>query len=155
MSTAAVNEKKVQTLAERIIAETTIDNATGVGAAPDDLYERTLPEDLTMETVTKVTDHNTTFIAAATDAAGKLAVKAMKENKDLQRATVPFNMGVRDQVTVSVDRKATYPNPQKPEEPIVKFGATTVKYDVRSSHNVGVLKSVRAEISKLAAESLK
>ncbi len=155
MSTATVNESKVQTLSELILAETKMDKATGVGTSSDNIYEKTLPEDVTMEMVTKVTDHNTTFIAAATKVAGQLAIEAMKENKDLNRATIPFQMGVKDQVTISVDRQATFANPQKPEEPIVKYGATSVKYDVRSSHNVGTLKTVRAEISKLAAEALK
>lgn len=155
MSNTAVNEAKVQSLSDLILAETKMDHSTGVGNSNDKIYEKTLPEDVSMEMVTKVTDHNTVFIAAATKVAGKLAVEAMKENKDLNRATVPFNMGVRDQLTVSVDRQATFPNPQKPEEPIVKFGSTTVKYDVRSGHNVGTLKSVRNEISKLATEALK
>ena len=155
MSNASVNEAKVQSLSELILAETKIDNTTGVGTSDDKVYEKTLPEDVTMEMVTKVTDHNTVFIAAATKVAGQLAIEAMKENKDLQRATVPFNMGVRDQLTVNVDRQATFPNPKNPEEPIVKHGSTSIKYDVRPAHNVGVLKTVRQDISRLAAEALK
>ena len=155
MSTTSVNESKVQTLSDLILAETKMDNTTGAGSSSDNVYEKTLPQDVTMDMVTKVTEHNTVFIAAATKVAGQLAIDAMKANKDLQRATVPFNMGVRDQLTVSVDRQATFPNPQKPEEPIVKYGSTSVKYDVRPAHNVGTLKTVRQEISKLATEALK
>ena len=153
-------DRKVVNLARLIKSRGKIDTFTGLREKDDGLAEATFSEGmcdprLTYDLFKLAQEHEGNVYNANKIATADAGIDAMKENKDLQRATVPFNMGVRDQVTVSVDRKATYPNPQKPEEPIVKFGATTVKYDVRSSHNVGVLKSVRAEISKLAAESLK
>lgn len=133
-----------------------VDAQTGAGESTPDVYEKTLPlSSLTMETVKQVSDHNTAFVAASTEVSGQLAIEAMKGNKEINRVTIPFHMGVKDTLTVSVDRSATYPNPKKEGESIVKFGATTVKLETRASHNSGNLKSVRGEISRLAAEALK
>lgn len=150
-------KENVLALSKKIEAGLTIDKKTGVGSESVDLYEQNLPEGVTMQQVTDVSDYNTTFIAASTHAFGKIAVEAMQSNKKLDSATAEIKMGVKDTLSINVDRSKTYTAQlgDKKGEPITKMGVVTTAYDVRAGKNGGQLKVARALIAQMAADHLK
>ena len=133
-----------------------LDAKTGVITAEEGLYEKNLPEGLTMDNVKAVTEYNTNFVAASSHAVGKVSVDAMSSHKKLERTSVEIKMGVNDLFSATMDRSISYPNPQGDSgEKIVKYGVIKPDYDVRAGRNGGQLKVARRLISELAAEQLK
>lgn len=148
-------KEDVLELATKIEAGLTMDKKSGVATASEDLYEQNLPEDLTMEEVKKVSDYNTTFVAAGTYAFGKLSVDAMSGNKGLEKTTGEIKMGVKDTLSFSMDRRKEYVNHLTGGDKTVKFGVVTSAYEVRAGKNAGQLKVARTMIAELAADKLK
>ena len=141
-------------LAGKIKTSITMDNKTGLGAAAGDIFEKTLPEDLTMATVKTVRDHETTFIAASVVAAGDLALDALAGNKELEQAVVSIPMGGRNAVDVTTVRSKTFQSPATGT--FDKIGHTSVKHtNVASRHQSGELKLALASIADQALERLK
>lgn len=150
----AVNEKVIE-MAKLIEMGLTMDNSTGVCTAGDDLFEKTLPEDLSIDTVRQVSKHNSTFVAAATQAFGNLSIAAMAGNKKLEETTVTIPMVAKDTLSVSMKRSKTWTNHLTPgAEPVVKFGVVSQDYAVTGGKNSGQLKAVKQALYEAAAEQL-
>lgn len=149
-----INET-VLALSKKIEAQLELDDKSGVGSAKTDVYHDNLPEGLTKEVVTQVKDYDTTFVAAATYAAGKMAVAAMAGNQSLNTALTTLNMGGKDSLVVHTERSKVFENRLggKNEE-ITKFGATTASLTVYAGKNGGQLKAARNAIVELAAAAL-
>lgn len=146
----------VTDLAKDIKAKIKIDHKTGTSTVEGDVWEETLPKDLTKEQIKAVKSHEANFVAAATHAFGDLAVAAMKKNTDLEEASVTLGMYGHDKLSISTSRKEEYQNLRDPDAgPIVKHGATRVKYTVHAGKNAGELKKVLGEINELAEKALK
>jgi hypothetical protein len=64
----------------------------GVGEALDNIYEKTLPVDLPLETVQRVRAHDKAFIAASADAWGNLSRSAAVEDRAITSTTARFPM---------------------------------------------------------------
>lgn len=154
---ATVNET-ILALASKIEAQLELDANTGVGAVKSDVYHDNLPEGLTKQVVTEVSNYNSDFIAASTYAFGKLAVDAMKGNTGLTTATVEIPMAGKDNVAIATERQHVFNVPSrgegKPEE-ITKYGSTTVAYTVHNGKNAGQLKAARNAIVEMATAALK
>ncbi len=148
--TSSLNEN-ILALAAKIEQQLELDAKTGIGSAKADVYHDNLPENLTKEVVKDVHDYNSNFVAASTYAFGKMAVKAMEGNKDLESANIEIKMVGRDKVAVNTERKAEFSIGKE----IVKYGQTTVAYTVQGGRNAGQLKAARDAVSALAAEALK
>lgn len=96
---------------DAILAALTIDNQTGAIAEKPDadkpeltLYEKTLPETLSMESVKAVKLHDTRFVAGSARALSELSNGAMAANKELVSATHTLAMFGKDSVTVTANR---------------------------------------------------
>lgn len=151
---AASVKDEVLEMAAKIEAGITMDAKTGEGKE-DGLYETTLPEHLTMETIKAVSDHNTTFIAAGAYAFGKLAIDAMKDNKDLPSANLEVKMGGRDTVSYNVDRSKEFSNHLGDGVATIKHAVVTTSYDVRAGKNGGQLKAARQAIGEMGMNALR
>jgi hypothetical protein len=142
-------------MAKKIEEASSVDKNTGIVQTEDNVYEKLLPEDLTIETVNAVTNHNANFIAAGSYAIGNMAVAAMSKKKDLDQVTGLVKMGGSDTLNVNVERRKEYTTKLKGEpQTTVKFGVVTASYDVTGSHNSGQLKKVRTAIAEMAMEAL-
>lgn len=133
----------------------------GVVVASDDLYEKTLPEGVTVDQIKAIQQHNTALVAATAMAVGELSVDAFKADKDLQRVSAEFS-AVGDKISATVTRSREYPAGGIPKEgevrdpnaKITKYGVIDAGYEVVSNGNKGELKKVRAHIAALAASVL-
>jgi hypothetical protein len=146
-------KKEITDLADKLGSSIKVqkDGTTEVSGNP---YVEHLPDGLTEETVTKVQDYNTAFIAGSGLAFGKAAVASMVSNKKMEEATATFNMIGKDAVTHTVQRERETRNP-KDGSTGVKLGAMTTVHEVHgSSQKVGQLGAVRTQIGQLATEKL-
>lgn len=131
-----------------------VDAKAATVTVADDLYKNNLPTGVTMEAVKAVSDYNTTFVAAGAHAFGVAAVEAMKDNKKLDRLTTDIPMGVKDNVSYTVDRVKEVPNRFGNGETLIKHGVVTTSYEVRAGKNGGQLKAARTLIGELAASAI-
>lgn len=127
----------------------------GVISADKDLYENTLPEDLTMDTVKKVYGHTEDVVAAMTLATGELGEAAMKKNKKLDSVSSELKIGKHAEINVGYLRsqEQTIRNMQNPKEPpkkVTKHGVTTARVKTFGQKNRGELKKVRAHLAERA-----
>lgn len=113
----------VITLASEIAPKLSIDD-NGVGTTDDSLFESTLPEGVTLDTVKTVQKHITKFTDSVGLAFGEKSIETMKANKDIQRTTLRVPVG---NMTTSalVDRKKIVSNPQDRSKPL-EFHANLV-----------------------------
>ena len=124
--------------------------------ANDDMYEKLLPEGVTMKEVTTISNYNTDFVAAATHNISQRAVEAMAKDKSISEVSSTIKMGVNDSLTVGIDRSQTYTNHLQGGAETTKYGVVKASYEVKSGKSSGgQLKAVRAQISAMAADKLK
>lgn len=144
---------KVIALATLLEERLQVDKKAGVlteKAGEVDLFSSTLPAEYTIEDVNTLDDHKTTFVAASTYVGGKLAVEAMKGNKDLKVVTGEIAMGKHTSVSLNIERSHTYSNHLAGEgEKTVKYGVVTVSLDTKAGHNSGQLKAARKLVGEL------
>lgn len=146
-------------MAKAIEAELTLDNKTGIVAAGEGIYEKTLPENLTIDTVKAVSTHNANFVAAGSYAVGSMAVAAMAKHKNLERVSSEIKMAGKDVLNVAVERSKDFVNHLKRDEKgepekSIRFGVVTTGYEVRAGKNAGELKKVRSAIADMAMAKL-
>lgn len=147
--------KEVLDLSAKIQEAVKIDHKTGTAEVADGIWESTLPDTLTKEQVKQVKDHEANFVAAGGHAVGRLAIVAMKKNKDLNEVQATIGMHGYDKAVYSVERERQYHNPQdKDADPIVKHGVLGVNFRNMAGRNAGELKKVMKEISEEAAKAL-
>lgn len=149
----AVHEDILE-LSGRMAKGIKVDSKAATAVAAEDMYKDNLPTGVTMEVVKAVSEYNTNFVAAGAHAFGQAAVDAMKANKKMDRISVDIPMGMKDQVSYTVDRLKEIPNRFGNGETIVKHGVVTTSYEVRAGKNGGQLKAVRNMISEMAATAL-
>lgn len=68
------------------------------------LYEKHLPEELTIELVKSVKEYDTNFVSATARAATELANEGFAANKELASATLTLAMFGKDSMTVTANR---------------------------------------------------
>lgn len=153
-TTPAVKENVVA-MAAIIEKEITLDSKSGQATSSDNVYEKTLPEDLTLDVAKRVGDHNATFVAAGAYAFGNMSVKAMAKTKSLESTGVTLKMAGKDSVDYTVDRTRSYRNPQDESAPIVKHGVISATLNTHVGSNTGSLKAARKAVEAAAADALK
>lgn len=122
----------------------------------DGIYEKTLPEGLTMDLAEKFVEHRSTFVAAGGLAAGRFAFEMMKKDTGLEQVTAELPMAGKDMVEYLIERQTQSQNPQNREEKVTSYGVLTTKVTTAGvSSNSGQLGAVRKELKKVAAEALK
>ena len=102
MSESKISED-VRSMAKLISENIEIDK-TGAGSEKEPIYEKTLPSDLTIETVKKVSDHNTNFVAAGALAFGEQSLKAMEKHDKVEETNLKLSMVGRDHVEYNMQR---------------------------------------------------
>lgn len=144
----------VATLSEKLYAGIKVDAKAATATAADNLYKDNLPTGVTMEAVKAVSDYNTSFVAAGAHAFGKAAVEAMKDHKKLEKVSLDIPMGVKDNVSYTVDRVKEVPNRFGNGETLIKHGVISTSYEVRAGKNGGQLKAARTLIGEMAAAAI-
>lgn len=132
----------------------TVNKKEGSVTAADDIYEKTLPEGLTMDTVNAVGDHLKTFVPAAAHAFGKSAFEAMKAHKGTERVLTDIHLGKNDKLSLASDRKSVTHPPGDATKEIVTYNRVTVSLDLRAGKSGSQLKAVRSEMNELAMAAL-
>jgi|ERR1035437_6215901 hypothetical protein len=133
----------------------TIDAKAGSSVAKEDIYEKTLPEGLTLDIATKLSDHNANFVAAGAHAFGTLAVAAMSKAPKCEKLALEVPMAGKDSVTYNIDRFKDTVNHLGNGETVRKFGVVNASVEIRAGKNGGQLKNARAIIAQLGMEALK
>lgn len=141
---------EIITMSKVIGASLTSDKKEGTIVAAPDVFEKTLPETLTMETVNAVREHNTTFVAAGAHAFGTAAIDLMSSNKKLDRVAVEMGMGGKDSVAYTMDRSKTTTDHLHGKGEIIKYGVMTTVLENVAGKNAGQLKAVRKEMGEIA-----
>lgn len=141
----------VAALSDKIYEDLEVDEKDGVVTEESSTYLKNLPDGLTAEIDAKVDHYRTSFVAASTHAAGRLAVDALVKNKKLESVTASLALGSENAVRLEFPREKEY---DFGNGPIVKHGNPVVKIDVKGGHNSGQLRIARAMIGDIASERL-
>ncbi len=144
----------VTELASKIKEHLSVDKKTGVITAAADIYKTCLPDDMSADTVQRVRDHDTTFVAATVKAVGDISLPVMAKNKELESTTGVVDMLAKSHVSVDFKRKEEFPNPKEKGATITKFGTTKVEVHHAAGHNAGELKKARNWLKEEAEKTL-
>lgn len=129
---------------------------TGTAQAGDAVYNDCLPEGLTPETVQQVSDYNTVFVASGMEAAGNVALAALKKDKKLDSVAVNLPMGAFGQAdyTIHREKEITIPPTEKGGEATkeVQFGVNRCNVTFVAGKNSGLLGKARDAIKEQATE---
>lgn len=104
------NAEQVRAMADKIKENLSIDPSNGVitPAAPAEgeatLYEKLLPESITVEQVKAVNNYDTQFVAGTTRAVTELAREAYGTNPELNSSSATVGMFGKNNVTVTASR---------------------------------------------------
>lgn len=125
-----------------------------VEKTPGELYEKTLPDGVTLEEVEKIDLHRVNFVAASAYTAGKMAVDAMKNDSTIDQVTMAVQMGKGTLADFVVDRRHEQPNHLQGGDPIVIHGRVLPRLKTKAGSGNSTMKAVRAEVARLGQESL-
>lgn len=112
-------------LAKTLRKEIKID-AQGVGTVTEDLFIKSLPEEITVEHIKALQKHTTEFVAAATLAFGEESNAVLKKNASLPKTSLVIPTVGRDTINIQVDRRKEASNPANRDEKIVTYGSASV-----------------------------
>lgn len=142
-------------LAEEIKSDIEIDKKTGTPQVKEGTYQRIAEaRGIDAETLTKVDDLNTDFVAASGLAVGELGLNAFKGNNSLDRIDVTLNMSGKNKVDHSLRREVSYANPSEPGTNLVKHGVLRSTLTVVAGNNSGQLGAAYKHLKDLAATEL-
>lgn len=142
-------KKVVAELSEKLQEGITVNKTTGAGTASGDLYATTLPEGLTPDIVSAVSEHNTNFVAASVHAFGIKAVEALGENRNINQATIDIAMGGKDSLHIT-----TVGETQLGEGKDSEFGTTRAVLSTHAGSNGLQLKTALKIVAEAASAAL-
>lgn len=145
---------EVKELAASIQQDMEIDG-NGVIATNNDVYEKHLPESLTMETVNQVGAYNERFVAGFTLATGNMGQDVMKKDKNLSQVSAQTKLGKYGDVNTVYDRTRVGPKSIADRTEVTRYGQTTTRVRTFAGKNKGDLKKVREELSAVAESMFK
>lgn len=137
-----------KTLATTIRSELSFDGE-GSGVLADDIFERTLPADVTLDTVKRVQNHTLDFANGLTLALGEAGIEHLNGHLDLASVNVRAKLG-NDTVASEFHRTREGRNPATGET-VVKYGAVSTKYTTGVGAGRGDYKRVQEHLSESAA----
>ncbi len=118
-----------------------------------DLYEKTLPEDITPELVKKVQKFNSDFAVATRAVAGESSISVMAEHKDVKQVTAKIK-AFNDTFVHAHNRNKVVRNPSTGEERTV-YGNGITKVNVGGTKNsASQMRSVVTSLGNLASQML-
>ncbi len=138
--------------------ELKLDTSTGEfnQVGEDSLYEKCLPENLSIKTVKEVHGHDRAFTAAVAKVVGDASLQAFIDNKDLKETTAKVPTDGRSSLTIKVNRKKEYldrisGNNGDDEAPSVeKYCSISAKMKVSFGTDFNTVKSDLLEKGKAA-----
>jgi hypothetical protein len=130
-----------------------IDTANAQGTGVKDVFERTLPEGLTMEHVDQTLNHIRDFSIAGAHAAGVTSVDVLKENKEAAQFSLHLPVSGKTQLNYAVNKQGTM---QSANGPINYFGSVRTELKVGGIDGAEMkrVKAVVAERHKAAFAEL-
>ena len=159
--TAETKEVKKTEIKPEILAmsgiihkELTAHKKEGTVTAASGIFEKTLPENLTMETVNAVGDHLKVFVPAAAHAFGQASFEAMKAHKGTERVLLDIEIGNKDKLSLTSERKRVTHPPGDATKEIITYNAVSASLDIRAGKSGSQFKAVRAEMNELAMSAL-
>jgi hypothetical protein len=156
MTTESKVKPEVAAMAETIQGHMSVNKKEGKVDLKDEgtIYEKTLPEHITIKMAEDVSEHNAVFVPAALLAFGKVGAEALKGNKAAERLTAVIPMASHDKVSLTMDRKFVTHPPGDATKEITHYGYVSAKLDVRAGRNNASLKAARNEVCDLAFAAL-
>ena len=121
----------------------------GSASVEEGLYEKHLPEGVTMEQLKEVQKHNNNFIAAAAHAFGDESITIMKKNAEVSAVSLSIPTVGKDSLDLSFQRERSIPNANG-EGTNVKYGSLQAKYNMYGTGSRGQLLKVKQELSERA-----
>jgi hypothetical protein len=146
-------DQEVVNLAAAITADMQVDKETGIATVGTDLYERLLPEGLSIEVVKNLKAHDTKVLTATALALGEAAVPVMKKNRDLQQATLVMPTAGKDSFGATFIREKQVTVPGKEGQPATTsqvFGQVRVEATNYATGSRGELAKVKNVLRDLA-----
>jgi len=139
----------IRALADKLRADMTI-TETGAVETPTDLFEKTLPEGITMDQVKSMQDHQSELVTAAGLALGEMGMEAFKGDKRLDQVNVSITAG-KDSIAGTFQRSKEVRAGINPDDGMMtKYGILSMKVSVNAHANKGSLKKVRTYLSEQA-----
>ena len=145
-------KQEILNLAEAIKADMKVD-ANGVATVGPDLYERLLPEGLTVDIIQQVKDHDTKMVAAVPLALGEMSIPVMKKNKGLEKTTLVVPTVGKDTIGATFRRELVSPNPAEPGTTVTTHGSVRVEMTQYANGSRGELAKVKTALRDMAWEA--
>jgi hypothetical protein len=152
---------RVKDLAKQLSDHSTADHKTQLMTPSDDLYVKTLPEDIaTPEAIAvykRFQEHHTDLAAAAPLAVHHHALPLAKKHSDLKSLSFELPMIGKDKLEADWQRSTQVPNrlaDGTTDGTKEKFGAVSVKFVNYAAGNRGALALVKKMVSDESREAL-
>lgn len=124
----------------------------GIVTISEDVFEKTLPEGLTMTAIKEMQDHRDLVIAGTGLALGELGTEALKGDKELKQLSVSYKMN-KDKINGIFYRTKDHAQPTGGMA--TKPGVLQMGYKAYGqAGGIGQLKKVKAHLSEMAKEVL-
>lgn len=137
--------ERVNSLAATIKAGIVFDEA-GTSKLANTVFEESLPEGITIDTVKKVQESVLDFTDAATKALGEAGLDFLKEKTDIGSVSLTGKLG-NDVMNVEIERKRTFRNPST-GEPGVKYGGVSASLKTGVGSGRGGFKEITGQINE-------
>lgn len=122
---------------------------------PGEIYEKTLPDGITIDVVDQIQNHNADFVAAGVLSFHNIAMRQMTEDKECTEMSGKIKMGYKSNVQIDIEREHPWKDHLHGGEDKVSYGATTVKLVTHGDKKTTQpLKTVMDEISRISLEQL-
>lgn len=140
--------EEVKIMSQAIETELNFDTQ-GAGMLPENIYEKLLPEDISLDTVKRVQTHNLDFADAVSLATGVKGTSHLKDHPELDSVSVKIKMG-NDSVATDFQRSVERRNPGTGET-FQKPGVLSTKYTTGIGSSRGNYKKIQEHVSEYAA----
>lgn len=111
---------------------------------PKDVYEKHLPENITMDTIKQLQSHQNDFVTATGLALGNTGLEYFKKPKSADSLSVELAAG-KDKLALTLQRSTTVPDGAGGTK--VKYGQLSARWRVNAAGNRGSFEVVRKHIS--------
>jgi hypothetical protein len=124
---------------------------TGVIEAAPDIYEKNLPEGVTMDMVKKIQDHDRHAVAATRLATGEIAIPFLEENPKIDQVSVEFDGG-KNHFGETFHRKHEVADGKGGVD--ITYGHSVSYFEASADSSKTALKAVSVHLNKMAAKAL-
>lgn len=152
MSNVELKKDTVE-LADKIKEGIKIDPKTGVGTITPDIYEKLLPEGISIKQIEAINAHNTHFAASATLAFGEASIPVLKKNKELPKTNLEIPLVGKDHIGLVFNRSQQVRAPGSSEETTV-YGTVRPQFNFYGTKSRGEMAKVKSILNEKAGKAL-